>query len=187
MTPSTTQSQTVVLGAGCFWCLDAVYRRVQGVEKVVTGYAGGHWPNPTFRKVASKTSGHAEVVQVTFNPAEITLADILEIFWVMHDPTSKDRQMYDEGPEYRSIILYEGDDQKAVIEASLTEAQKLFDKPIVTEVKPLEIFYEAEPEHQNFYQSGQRPDYCQVIINPKLAKLRQKFAARLKPEESPVD
>ena len=182
MTKPTLKSQAVVLGAGCFWCLDAVYRRVQGVEKVVTGYAGGHVPDPTFRQVASKTSGHAEVVQVTFNPNVITLTDILEIFWVMHDPTSKDRQMYDEGPEYRSIILYQGDEQKTLIVASRTEAQKLFDKPIVTEVTPLEVFYEAEPEHQNFYQSGQRPDYCQVIINPKLAKLRQKFAARLKPE-----
>ncbi len=180
MTKPTPTTDTIVLGAGCFWCLDTIYRQVAGVEKVVSGYAGGTTPNPDYWVVASKKSGHAEVIQVTFDPAVISLPDILEIFWVMHDPTSKDRQMYDEGPEYRSIILYQGDEQKTVVEASKVDAQKLFDKPIVTEIKPLDTFYEAEAEHQNFYESGQRPDYCQVIINPKLAKLREKFASSLK-------
>jgi peptide-methionine (S)-S-oxide reductase len=173
-------TESIVLGAGCFWCLDAVYRRVEGVSEVVAGYAGGHAENPDYWMVAAKTSGHAEVLKVTFDPKVIPLADILDIFWAMHDPTTKDRQGYDVGPEYRSIILYENDDQKEVIEKSLREAQKLWAKPIITEVKPLEKFYEAEPEHQNFYASGRRPDYCEVIINPKLAKLREKFAARLK-------
>lgn len=173
--------ETIVLGGGCFWCLDAVYRRVQGVTNVVSGYAGGHTPKPDYWRVASKTTGHAEVVQVTFDPKVISLRDLLDIFWTVHDPTVKDRQGYDVGPEYRSLILYRGEEQKRVAEASLKAAQELFDAPIVTEVKPLEAFYEAEAEHQDFYNSGQRPDYCEIVINPKLAKLRAKFAARLKP------
>ncbi len=180
MNKPTHIPQSIVLGGGCFWCLDAVYRRVEGVSGVVSGYAGGHDPSPDYWAVASKKSGHAEVVQITFDAAVISLEDILEIFWVMHDPTSLDRQGYDVGPEYRSIILYHDEAQKKLVEASKAEAQKLFDKPIVTEIAPLKGFYEAEPEHQNFYASGRRPDYCQVIIDPKLAKLRQKFAARLK-------
>jgi peptide-methionine (S)-S-oxide reductase len=153
----------IILGGGCFWCLDAVYRQIEGVEKVVTGYAGV-----------------VEVVKLTFNPTTISLTDILDIFWSMHDPTSKDRQQYDVGPAYRSAIFYEGEQQRKVVEASLASAQKLFDKPIVTEIKPLEKFREAAPEHQDFYNSGNRPDYCEIVINPKLAKLRAKFAARLK-------
>jgi peptide-methionine (S)-S-oxide reductase len=132
-------------------------------------------------RVASKTSGHAEVIQITFDPAVIGLADVLDIFWVIHDPTSKDRQMYDVGPEYRSIILYDGDAQKKVVETSRASVQKLYDKPIVTEIKPLETFYPAEAEHQDFYNSGNRADYCELIIDPKLQKLREKFHARLKP------
>src|SRR6185369_14119840 len=184
MSETTPATQTIVLGGGCFWCLDTVYRQVEGIEKVVAGYAGGHAASPDYWKVASKKSGHAEVVQVTFSPKVIALADILDIFWAMHDPTTKDQQLYDVGPEYRSIILYNGPDQKKVIDASLSAAQKLFPKPIVTEVKPLEEFYEAEAENQNFYESGRRPDYCQVIINPKLAKLREKFASRLKRKDT---
>jgi peptide-methionine (S)-S-oxide reductase len=174
--------ETIILGGGCFWCLDAVYRRVEGVTEVVAGYAGGFWPKPNYLAVATKMTGHAEVVKITFDPEVTSLADLLDIFWVIHDPTMKDRQMYDVGPEYRSIILYEGDEQKQVIGKSLSEAQKLFDKPIVTEIKPLEKFYEAEPEHQDFYNSGRRPDYCQVVIDPKLSKLRAKFASKLKAE-----
>ncbi|HEX3082454.1 MAG TPA: peptide-methionine (S)-S-oxide reductase MsrA [Candidatus Saccharimonadia bacterium] len=184
MTSTKSSTETIVLGGGCFWCLETVYRQVEGVTSVISGYAGGHVANPDYWTVASKASGHAEVVQVTFEPKVISLGDILEIFWAMHDPTSLDQQGYDKGPEYRSIILYDGDDQKSGVEASVKAAQKLFDKPIVTEVKPLDKFYEAEAEHQNFYESGQRPDYCQVVINPKLAKLRQKFAARLKAKEA---
>ena len=176
------QLETIVLGGGCFWCLDAVYRRVQGVTNVVSGYAGGTLRDPSYMDVATKATGHAEVVEVTFNPKLISLADLLDIFWVIHDPTMKDRQMYDVGPEYRSIILYQGDKQRRIVENSLVSAQKLFDKPIVTEVVPLEHFYEAEPEHQDFYNRGARPDYCQIIIDPKLAKLRSKFASKLKPD-----
>jgi peptide-methionine (S)-S-oxide reductase len=181
-TPSLT-TQSIVLGGGCFWCLDAVYRKIEGVTSVVAGYAGGHVPNPDYGKVASKTSGHAEVIEVVFEPKTISLKDILDIFWAMHDPTTKDRQGYDVGPEYRSIILYQGEVQKDAIEESIKTAQKLFDEPITTEVKALDKFYEAEPEHQNFYKSGMRPDYCQIIIDPKLAKLRQKFTTHLRKEE----
>ncbi len=170
-----------MLGGGCFWCLDAVYRRVEGVIRVVSGYAGGHTPDPSYWRVASKTTGHAEVVQVTFDPSVISLRDILDIFWTLHDPTTKDRQGYDTGPEYRSTILYQGEEQWRVVEASLEAAGKLWAAPIVTEIKPLEAFYEAEAENQDFYNSGQRPDYCEIVINPKLAKLRAAFAARLKP------
>ena len=131
--------ETIVLGGGCFWCLDAVYRRVQGVTNVVSGYAGGHTPKPDYWRVASKTTGHAEVVQVTFDPKVISLRDLLDIFWTVHDPTVKDRQGYDVGPEYRSLILYRGEEQKRVAEASLKAAQELFDAPIVTEVKPTSI------------------------------------------------
>src|SRR5262245_40735520 len=123
MTHTTHSTETIVLGGGCFWCLDAVYRRVQGVQAAVSGYAGGHTKDPDYWAVAGKTTGHAEVVKVTFDPAVIPLADILDIFWSMHDPTTKDRQGPDVGPEYRSIILYQGDEQKRVIETSIAEAQ----------------------------------------------------------------
>jgi len=172
--------ESIVLGGGCFWCLDAVYRQVAGVSEVISGYAGGEMPNPSYLDVATKLTGHAEVVKLVFDPKIITLADLLEIFWVVHDPTMKGRQLYDIGPEYRSIILYQNEEQRRIVEESLKSAQKLYDKPIVTEVKSLSAFYEAEPEHQDFYSSGARPDYCQIVIDPKLAKLRQKFTARLK-------
>ena len=173
-------TETIVLGGGCFWCLDAIYRRVEGVEKVVSGYAGGHTTNPDYWQVASTTTGHAEVVHVMFNPSVIGLTDILDIFWAMHDPTTKDRQGHDIGPEYRSIILYTNAEQKRVIDASLQAAQKLWPNPIVTEIKPLENFYEAEEEHQDYFRKNPNQGYCQVIINPKLAKLRKKFASRIK-------
>jgi peptide-methionine (S)-S-oxide reductase len=180
MSTDSNKTESIVVGGGCFWCIDSAYRRVEGVTEVISGYAGGHTEDPDYYEVASQKSGHAEVVKVTFDPQIITLSDILEIFWILHDPTTKDRQGHDIGPEYRSIILYLNDEQRAVIDASLQEAQKVWDNPIVTEIKPLEKFYEAEAEHQDFYNSGRRPDYCQIVIDPKLAKLRQKFAQRLK-------
>jgi GMP synthase (glutamine-hydrolysing) len=164
-------TESIVLGGGCFWCLEAAYQLIEGVSNVTSGYAGGHVPNPTYMRVASKTTGHAEVVQIEFNPNTITVKDLLDIFWVIHDPTTPDRQGYDQGPEYRSIILYNSDEQKRIAEISRAEAQKVWENPIVTEISPLVEFYKAEPEHQNFYRSGKRPDYCEVIINPKLAKV----------------
>jgi peptide-methionine (S)-S-oxide reductase len=149
------------------------------VTKVTSGYAGGDLPNPTYYGVASGRSGHAEVVKVEFDPAIITLEDILDIFWAIHDPTTVNRQGHDVGPEYRSIILYETDKQKPVVEASVQAAAKLWADPIVTEIKKLAVFYEAEPEQQNFFKTHPEAAYCQVVINPKLIKLRQKFAKNL--------
>jgi peptide-methionine (S)-S-oxide reductase len=178
---SSAQSETAVLGGGCFWCLEAAYQMVAGVTEVAPGYAGGHTKNPDFWSVAGKTTGHAEVVRITFDPSVITFADILDIFWIIHDPTTKDRQGHDIGPEYRSIILYGSPQQQRTAEASRTKAQEHWPNPIVTEIKPLEVFYEAEEEHHNYFKKNPDQAYCQIVINPKLAKLRAAFAHRLKP------
>lgn len=172
--------ETIVLGGGCFWCVEATYQLVEGVEKAVPGYAGGKTENPDYWGIHSRDSSHAEVVQITFNPVVIGLRDILDIFWIIHDPTTPNRQGPDIGPEYRSIILFNNDTQKTIIEESLKEAQKVWDNPIVTEVAELMKFYEAEQEHHDFYKKHPELAYCQVIINPKLEKLKAKFAARLK-------
>lgn len=173
--------QSIVLGGGCFWCLDAAYRLVRGVTDVTSGYAGGHVPNPTAERVYTQTTGHAEVVGVEFDPTVIKLKHILDIFWIQHDPTSLNRQMSDVGPEYRLIILYKDEAQKKVIEQSKTGAQKVWSKQIVTEIVPLQTFYPAENYHQNYFQNNPEQSYCQIIINPKLKKLREKFANLLKP------
>jgi peptide-methionine (S)-S-oxide reductase len=175
----SNQTQSIVLGGGCFWCLDAAYRLIKGVTHVTSGYAGGHVPNPTIEEVYSQTTGHAEVVKIEFNPKAISLDDILDIFWTQHDPTSLNRQMYDVGPEYRSIILYSNSAQKEVIIRSKDKAQKLWDKKIVTEVVPLDTFYPADDDQQDFYKKNPEKSYCQMIINPKLAKLRAKHAKLL--------
>lgn len=173
-------SESIVLGGGCFWCTEATYQLIEGVEKVVPGYAGGQGDRPSYASIHGSTDGWAETVQVTFNPGQISLGDILDIFWAVHDPTTLNRQGADVGPEYRSIILFNSPEQEAIIKDSITRAQKLWEQPIVTEVKPLTEFYEAEPEHHNYFQSHPEAAYCQVVINPKLEKLRAKFAARLK-------
>ncbi len=172
--------ESIVLGGGCFWCLEAAYQLIDGVKKVTSGYAGGHTKNPTYFEVAGKQTGHAEVVEVVFDTDVITLEDVLDIFWVIHDPTTLNRQGYDEGPEYRSIILYSDEEQKKIIHASIKQAQELWDEPIITEVAELSTFYEAEPEHQNYFKNNPERAYCQIIINPKLKKLREKYASRIK-------
>lgn len=176
---TSTHNETIVLGGGCFWCVEAAYQLVKGVTKVESGYAGGKRPHPTYEQVSSHATGHAEVVQVTFDPDVVTLEQILDMFWTIHDPTTKDRQGNDVGPQYRSVILYASDAQKSAALKSKTEAQSYWDQHIVTEILPLEAFYPAEPEHQNFYRRNPAYGYCQVIINPKLAKLRAKFAPLL--------
>ncbi|HSX28586.1 MAG TPA: peptide-methionine (S)-S-oxide reductase MsrA [Candidatus Saccharimonadales bacterium] len=168
------------LGGGCFWCLDAVYRQVRGVENSVCGYAGGTAANPSYEDVHTGDTGHAEVVQLTFDPKVITYETLLDIFWTIHDPTSLNRQGHDVGPEYRSIILYDGTSQHRVAEDSMAAAAKLWKEPIVTELVPLKVFYPAEEAHQNFFEKHPEFAYCQVIINPKLHKLQQKFARLLK-------
>lgn len=173
-------SESIVLGGGCFWCTEASYQLIEGVEEVVPGYAGGQGPEPSYRSIHGSRDGWAETVRVTFNPNKISLQDILDIFWVIHDPTTPNRQGADSGPEYRSIILFNSESQEKIIRSSLEEAQKVWNDSIVTEVKPLDDFYEAEAEHHNYYQKHPEAAYCQVVINPKLDKLKAKFAAKLK-------
>lgn len=173
-------TESIVLGGGCFWCIEATYQLVEGVEDVVPGYAGGRTENPDYWGIHARDSAHAEVVKITFNPEVIGLADILDIFWVIHDPTTPNRQGPDIGAEYRSIILFNNPQQKAIIEQSIADAQNLWNNPIVTELAELMKFYEAEEEHHNFYKKNPELAYCQVMINPKLEKLKAKFAARLK-------
>ena len=172
-------SKTVVLGGGCFWCLEAVYQLVSGVEQVVSGYAGGTKENPTYWDLHKKGNDHAEVVKVTFDAEKINLGEILEIFWVIHDPTTPNQQGNDVGLEYRSIILFENNEQNKIIEKSIKKTQTVWDNPIVTEVKKLDKFYEAENEHQNYFKNNPSQAYCRVIINPKLEKLRAKFSEKL--------
>ena len=168
------------LGGGCFWCLEAVYQEVDGVESVVSGYAGGHVPNPSYRQVCNGTTGHAEVTQVTYDPSVVSYRDLLEIFFTIHNPTTKNRQGPDVGEQYRSIILYHDEEQNTTA-ASVIDAlgDDVFEDAIVTEVEPLDTFYEAEEEHQDYYRNNASLPYCQSVISPKVAKLRQKHADKL--------
>ncbi|MEF8815915.1 MAG: peptide-methionine (S)-S-oxide reductase MsrA [Salinibacter sp.] len=169
------------LGGGCFWCLEAVYEEVDGVTDIVSGYAGGHVPSPSYRQVCNGTTGHAEVVQLTYDPSVIAYRDLLEIFFTIHNPTTKDREGADVGPQYRSIILYHDDEQREVAEALIDdlEADGVFGAPIVTEVDPLDTFYQAEDKHQDYYERNPSQPYCQAVISPKVAKLRKKHANKL--------
>lgn len=174
-------TELATLGGGCYWCLEAIYKRVRGVESVLSGYSGGHVQNPKIMQVYAGDTGHAEVVQVTFDPAVITYREILEIFFTMHDPTTLNRQDYDVGEIYRSIILYHSDEQKSVAEDMLQGfAANLWDDPIVTQLVAFDKFWPATSDMQNFYENNPYAGYCRVIINPKVQKLRQKFAAKLK-------
>ena len=170
------------LGGGCFWCLEAAFARLTGVVAVTSGYCGGDDAAPTYRSVCTERSGHAEVVQVLFDPALITYRELLEVFFTIHDPTSLDRQGNDVGTQYRSVIFTLSDEQRAIAEALIAELDgaALWPAAIVTEVTPAQRFYPAEREHQAYYQRNTQQAYCQFVIAPKLAKLRQAFAARLK-------
>ena len=163
--------ETATLGGGCFWCVEAVYERFEGIVDVRSGYAGGHVENPTYRDVCSGETGHAEVVQVDFDPTQITFDRVLEIFWQAHDPTTLNRQGADTGTQYRSIIMFHSDDQRRVAEASRERAQSKFTSPIVTEITPFTTFYEAEDYHQDFFRNNPGHGYCRVVIQPKLDKL----------------
>lgn len=167
-------------GGGCFWCIEAVYQLVKGVKTVTPGYAGGHTENPTYDTVCSGTTGHAEVIQIKFDPKTISYRQILQIFFYVHDPTTLNRQCNDVGPQYRSIILYHDKEQQSVAEKVIRDfAPKLWNKPVVTEIVPLEKFWPAEKYHQNYFQNNPSQAYCQVIINPKLEKFKKEFKSLL--------
>lgn len=172
--------ETVTFGTGCFWCTEAIFKQLKGVEKVTSGYAGGIVPNPNYGEVVSGTTGHAEVVQITFNPQVISYQDLLNVFWSVHDPTTLNRQGPDVGTQYRSVIFYHDDEQKKLAEKSKLEAQKLWQDPIVTQIAPFTNFYLAESYHQDYSKKNPHASYCQLVISPKLAYFREKFKDKLK-------
>jgi peptide-methionine (S)-S-oxide reductase len=177
--------EVATLGGGCFWCLEAVFEQLRGVEKVVSGYSGGTVVNPSYQQVSLGTTGHAEVVQITFDPQIIAFKEILEVFFTIHDPTTLNRQGADVGPQYRSAIFYHSDEQKAVAEQVMQELDTagIWDAPIVTEIAAFAIFYEAEDYHQEYYRRNPGQAYCQVVIAPKVAKFRRRYLDKLKPME----
>jgi peptide-methionine (S)-S-oxide reductase len=177
-TMNTNQTELATFGGGCFWCMEAEFQKVPGVISVTSGFAGGHTANPTYEDVCTGETGHAEVTQIAFDPKKVSYEKLLNLFWDAHDPTTLNRQGADVGTQYRSIILYSGEAQKAAAEKSKAEAQKNFKDPIVTEIVPLAKFYKAEDYHQNYYNSNKTAPYCQVVIKPKL----QKFEKKLKEE-----
>jgi peptide-methionine (S)-S-oxide reductase len=182
MTGSTTQRETATLAGGCFWCLEAVYDELRGVGDVVSGYEGGHVQNPTYRQVCGGDTGHAEVVQIAFDPSEISYRDLLQVFFTIHDPTTLNRQGADVGTQYRSAIFYHSPEQKATAEQVISELNeaKVWGSPIVTEVVPREIFYPAEDYHQEYFINNSRQPYCMAVVAPKVAKARKVFLERLK-------
>jgi len=175
--------EVATLAGGCFWCLEAVFERLEGVEEVVPGYSGGTVPNPTYEQVCTGRTGHAEAVQITFDPQTIPFRDLLEIFFAIHDPTTRDRQGPDVGPQYRSAIFYHDEEQRRTAEQVIAalEAAGTWKAPVVTELVPFTAFYPAEPYHRAYYRRHPEAAYCRVVIDPKLAKLRERFAHRLKP------
>jgi len=173
------KKERIVLGGGCFWCIEAVYRNVKGVISAVSGYAGGKRPNPTYENVCSGATGHAEIVDIEYDGDIISLSEILDIFFAIHDPTTLNQQGADKGTQYRSVIYYADEEQKSLIEASITKHQKEFSDKIVTEVSPLPEVYPAEPYHQNYYNLNSQQGYCQVVIAPKLQKFMMTFPEKL--------
>lgn len=172
-------TETATLGGGCFWCLEAVFLQLKGVKKVKSGYAGGHVPNPTYEQVCGKKTGHAEVTQVEFDPSVISFADLLDVFFTIHDPTTKDRQGNDVGPQYRSIILTHSPAQEDAARAAIISAAAHWDDPVVTEVAPLERFWPAESVHDDYFARNPQNPYCAVVIAPKVAKARKAFLEKL--------
>ncbi|MCS6939507.1 MAG: peptide-methionine (S)-S-oxide reductase MsrA [Roseiflexus sp.] len=180
--PTSPNRDVATLGGGCFWCLEAVYDEIEGVISVESGYAGGHKPNPTYEEVCTGRTGHAEVVQIIFDPQVITFRDLLDIFFSIHDPTTPNRQGADVGPQYRSIILYHNDEQRRIAEETIAElnAAKIWKAPIVTEVKPFTEFWRAEEYHQEYFAKNPYQGYCMAVVAPKVMKVRKQFANRLK-------
>lgn len=174
--------ETATLAAGCFWCVEAVFDDLRGVEDVVSGYSGGHTENPTYQQVCSETTGHAEVVQIKFDPSMLSFHDLLEVYFTVHDPTQLNRQGNDIGTSYRSAIFYHDDEQKHVAEQVIAEitAAGIYDRPIVTEVTAFDKFWPAEDYHQEYFANNPNQPYCAAVVAPKVAKFRQKFLDRLK-------
>ncbi len=174
--------EVATLAGGCFWCLEAVFDQLKGVTDVVSGYSGGRWPNPSYEQVSTGTTGHAETVQVTFDPRQVSFREILQVFFTIHDPTTLNRQGADIGTQYRSAIFYHSQEQKETAEQVMKElqAEGLWDNPIVTEVAPFKEFYPAEDYHQEYYTNHPNQAYCQIVIAPKVAKFRKHYMERLK-------
>src|SRR6202167_3880891 len=181
-TMNTNKTEIADLGGGCFWCMEAVFERLPGVISVTSGFAGGTTESPSYEQVCTETTGHAEVTEITFDPAKISYAKLLEVFWQAHDPTTLNRQGADEGTSYRSIILYRSEKQKLEAEKSKIAALADFKNPIVTEIVPLKKFYKAEDYHQQYFDNNSNAPYCQVVIAPKLEKLEQKKVIQETPQ-----
>jgi methionine-S-sulfoxide reductase len=173
-------TKSIILGGGCFWCIEAIFLQVRGIESVVSGYSGGDIANPTYKQVCTGTTGRAEVVKIAFNESLITLNEILDIFWHLHDPTTPNQQGADRGTQYRSIIFYQTEDEKQVIDQVLEKIRPDWQNPIITQIEPLEIFYPAEDYHQNYFNKHPNQGYCNLVISPKLHKLREKYFDKLK-------
>jgi peptide-methionine (S)-S-oxide reductase len=173
--------EQATFGSGCFWCTEAIFQQVKGVSQVVSGYSGGHVENPTYREVCNKTTGHAEVVQLTFNPEVISFEALLEIFWNTHDPTTPDQQGNDVGPQYRSVVFYHNPEQREIAEAYKRQLDQsgIFDAPVVTEISPLINFYPAEGYHQDYYNQNSAQPYCAFVVRPKVEKFKKKFVNKL--------
>ena len=182
-TVKNTTKEVATLAGGCFWCIEAVFSIVKGVDKVVPGYSGGSVPNPTYDQVSTGTTGHAEAAQITFDPSVISFKEILEIFFATHDPTTLNRQGPDVGTQYRSVIFYHNEEQKVTAEKVIEElnAEGIWDTPIVTQLAPFKTFYLAETYHKDYYKRHPNQPYCQQVITPKLVKLQQRFLSKLKP------
>ena len=176
--------KTAVFAGGCFWCTEAIFSQLKGVKKVVSGYSGGHVKNPTYKEVCTGTTGHAECTLISYDPEQITFAELLEVFWTTHDPTTLNRQGADSGTQYRSAIFYTDEDQKqeAIAYKAKLENEKIWDHPIVTEITRFEKFYPAEDYHQDYYENNTNQGYCRIVITPKLEKFRKIFASKLKKE-----
>lgn len=174
--------KAATFAAGCFWCVEAVFERLEGVEDVVSGYCGGHVDNPTYEQVCTGTTGHAEACRITYDPERISYAELLEVFWKTHDPTTKDRQGNDVGPQYRSVIFYHDEEQRKLAQEykARLEAERIWDRPIVTEIVPAGRFWPAESYHQDYYARNPDKGYCALVITPKIEKFRKIFRDRLK-------
>lgn len=179
---SSTHTETATFGAGCFWCVEAIFQQLEGVESVSSGYSGGKIKNPTYREVCSGLTGHAEVIQVVYDPNRISFVDLLEAFWGSHDPTTLNRQGADTGTQYRSVIFYHNEEQRKLSEEykDKLNSENAFGKPVVTEISPFSVFYKAEDYHQNYYNANGDQPYCRMVIGPKLEKFKKVFGDKLK-------